>query len=136
MDMKRIIATLVFLLLVGCSTYTASYRDSMQGTWELSEIRNQKGDMIYSEDITNDVVELSFRTEGSILIVTAHDEQGREMKVRYQIKEDGRLLNMNGEKPNMYVLDLKKDKVVLVDRKYDGDGRDSERLLVFKKAAE
>jgi uncharacterized protein YxeA len=134
--MKRIIATLAFLMLVGCSSYTASYRDSMQGTWELVEIRNQKGDMIFKEDGTNDVVELSFRTEGSILIVTAQDEQGKEMKVRYQIKEDGRLINMGGEKPNMYVLDIHNDKVVLVDRRYDGDGADSERLLVFKKTQE
>ncbi len=117
---------------MACSSYTATYRDSMQGTWELVETRNSKGDKLV-DDNSNDVVSLSFRTEGSILIVTARDENGKELKARYQIKEDGRLLNMGGEKPNMYVLDIIENKVVLVDRQYDGDGHDSERLLVFEK---
>ena len=133
--MKRIIVALMFMIVMGCASYTASYEDSMQGQWELMEIRNHKGDKVYdvSTDGTNDVVELSFKTKGNILIVTARDENHKEMKARYQIKEDGRLLNMNGEKPNMYILDIDADKVVLVDKQYTENGRSTERLLVFKK---
>ncbi len=116
---------------MGCS----SYRESMQGNWDLVEIRNEKGDRVYQTCDENgkcDVVQLTLRSEGAILIVTAHDANGKEMKATYHIKEDGRLVNTNDSRPNMYIVDMDANKIVLIDRETDEDGH--ERILVFKKA--
>ncbi len=107
----------------------------MQGNWELVEIRSENGNMIYEvgKDAHCDVVDLRFESHEDVLTITAHDENGKEMKVNYKIKEDGRLVNMDREKPNMYILDLDANKVVLIDQVHDASGKGKERLLVFKK---
>lgn len=106
----------------------------MQGNWELVEIRNDNGDKVYETCDENgkcDIVQLTLKSDGAILIVTAHDASGKEMKATYHIKEDGRLVNTNDERPNMYILDIDANKIVLIDREMDEAGR--ERILVFKK---
>lgn len=128
--MKRILITLMFFLFMSCSTY----RESMQGNWELVEIRNENGDKVYQTCDDNgrcDVVQLTLKSEGSVLVVTAHDASGKEMKATYLIKEDGRLVNTNDERPNMYIVDIDANKIVLIDREMDEAGH--ERILVFKK---
>lgn len=131
-DMKRIIVTLMFLLM-SCSTY----KESMQGEWELVEVRNDRGDKVYElcdENGKCDVVQLSLKSNGGLLVVTAHDASGKEMKATYLIKEDGRLVNTNDSKPNMYILDFDANKIVLIDREMDEDGH--EKILIFKKVEE
>ena len=129
-DMKKILITLMLLLLVSCFTY----KESMQGDWELVEIRNDRGDKVYETCDENgrcDVVQLTLKSNNGILVVTAHDASGKEMKATYLIKEDGRLVNTSGSRPNMYILDFDMNKVVLIDREMDEKGR--EKILVFKK---
>lgn len=128
--MKRIIVTLMLLLMMGCSTY----KESMQGEWELVEIRDDRGDKVYElcdENGRCDVVQLSVKSHGGLLVVTAHDASGNEMNATYIIKEDGRLVNTNDSRPNMYILDFDANKIVLIDREMDEAGR--ERILIFKK---
>jgi hypothetical protein len=132
-DMKKIMLILLFSLLTSCATY----RESMQGNWELTEIRNERGDKVYPTcdvDGKCDVVHLSLESHGELLVVTAHDANGKEMKATYSIKEDGRLVNTNRSRPNMYVLDFDAHKIVLIDREMDEVGH--ERILVFKKVEE
>jgi len=128
--MRTILITLMFLLSMGCSTY----RDSMQGDWELVEIRDDSGEKVYETCDGNgkcDIVQLSLKSDGAILVITAHDASGKEMKASYIIKEDGRLVNTSGSRPNMYLLDIDANKTVLIDREMNEAGR--EKILVFKK---
>lgn len=132
MGMKRLIITLFFLLLSSCT----SYKDAIQGRWELTEIKNENGIVVHEActDDHCDVVELAFDTEGNVLTVTAIDASGKETKAMYRIKEDGRLVSTGDEKPNMYILDLDGNKVVLIDMVLDEEsGKFVERMLVFKK---
>ena len=132
MYMKKIVVMLVMALAIGCS----KYRDSIQGRWELAEVRNSKGVMLYEvckEERRCDVVEIFFETSGNILTVTALDENGKQLKAVYTIKEDGRLVSASPNKPNMYIMDLGANKVTLIEQFFDANGKLHERLLVFKK---
>jgi len=127
--MKRTIIALALLFMMGCT----SYKEAIQGHWELEEIKNGDGDLVYETkgDKRSDVVTLSFETNGGLLTVTAKDADGKEMKAMYHVLEDGRLVSVNRNKPNMYIMEINSNKVVLIDRELNADGR--ERILVFKK---
>ena len=130
--MKNIIMIIGFWMLASC----ASYNDAIEGRWDLVRIKNEYGEQIceIGKDEHCDVTELTFERKGEDLVVTGCDEQGNEFKHTYAIKEDGRLVSKSIDKPNMYILDIKTNEIVLIDLLYDPvRKRNMERLLVFEK---
>lgn len=130
--MKNTLMILGFWMLASC----ASYNDAIEGRWDLVRIKNEYGEQIceIGKDEHCDVIELTFERKGEDLVVTGCDENGAEIKTSYSIKDDGRLVSKSIEQPNMYILDIKTNEIVLIDLLYDPvRKRNMERLLVFEK---
>lgn len=130
--MKNTLMIIGFLMLASC----ASYNDAIEGSWNLVLIKNEYGEQIceVTQDEHCDVIALTFVKVGTDLVVTGCDELGQTLKAVYAIKEDGRLVSKSPDKPNMYILDIKTNEIVLIDLLYDPvRKKNMERLLVFEK---
>lgn len=123
---------IALMFMMSCT----SYKEAVEGRWDLVQIKNERGDKIcdIGKDEHCDVLSLTFETFGDELVVTGCDEESKELKAVYVIKEDGRLISKSTDKPNMYILDIKNNEIVLIDLLYDPIAKKNiERLLVFKK---
>ncbi len=123
---------IALMFMMSCT----SYKEAIEGRWDLVQIKNENGDRIcdVGKDEHCDVIALTFERSGDELVVTGCDEESKELKAVYVIKEDGRLISKSTDKPNMYILDIKTNEIVLIDLLYDPvRKRNMERLLVFEK---